>query len=193
LKSIDAEFDYDSSKLTFSSYDPPPGWSTVSVNDLGNKIDIKIQYNTSNSTQPLNLGTANFIPRLHTGSLTTLPLIYLVLNTSGGQVPLCIDRQEDDIWAVKVYPTSDVAVDVQSEQDIQVFPNPADNELWIQNSVDAPAFVVLSDALGRELLSTSIPENSTGKLDLESLASSSYILTCHVNDRTFIRRVAKLR
>jgi photosystem II stability/assembly factor-like uncharacterized protein len=193
LKSMDAQFSYDSSQLSFSSYNPPADWSTISSQNLGNAIEINIRNVSSLAAHPLDLGTANFLPRLHTSSLTKLPLTYLVLNTSGGQIPLCIDRQEDDIWAIEVYPTSDVAKDNAQEQDIQVFPNPADNELWIRNSTNSPALVKLSDALGRELLSESVPENSTGRLDIESLPSSSYILTCHVNDRTFIRRVAKLR
>ena len=193
LRSIDAQFSFDSSQLTFSSYDPPSGWSRTSSVNLGNAIEINVANVSSSATQPLDLGTANFLPRLHTGSLTTLPLTYLVLSTSGGQIPLCIEREEDDIWGIEVYPTSDVTENTQADQDIQVYPNPADNELWIQNSANAPAMVTLSDALGRELISETIPENTTGKLDIESLASSSYILTCHVNDRTFIRRVAKLR
>jgi len=193
LQSADLEFSFDSSRLAFSSYAPPSGWSTISAVDLGNAIEVKIQDVSSSPTKPLDLGTANFLARKNTTSLTKLPIDYLVLDTKNGQLPLCVERQEDDIWAIEVYPTSDVTQNLEDEQDIQVFPNPADNELWIRNSAEAPAFVVLSDALGRVLLSQTVPENTTGKLDIESLPSSSYILTCHVNDRTFIRRVSKLR
>ncbi len=100
----------------------------------------------------------------------------------------------DDINVVK--PS---ALSVEQEKaplDVEVFPNPAENELFYRVKDEASFSYSLKDASGRTLISEEMPKNSGGerhRIDVKGLSAGLYFLHFHRDDRADLIRKVILR
>jgi|GEM_PF-5642783 hypothetical protein len=72
----------------------------------------------------------------------------------------------------------------ENVEPISIYPNPAQNELYVslpENNAD----LVIYNYLGINLLQTKI-DNGTGKFDISTLGSGIYFLTTTTNNKTYI-------
>jgi hypothetical protein len=65
---------------------------------------------------------------------------------------------------------------IQKASGIEVFPNPANENLFLQNKSEVKIPAYLSDANGRILLQFKLQASSTQSIPVDNLASGMYIL-----------------
>jgi hypothetical protein len=194
ITSIQATYTWDSSVVSFASYLPPAGWLVSSLTSHGNAVDFSIQNVNSSATHPLNLGTALFRPRTSQQAASWVELPSLVLGIGGQAVSLCVSDNEDNHWAVKTLGVqSGVAEVPSSEQDITVYPNPAGDELFVQNTNSSEIQITIYDAIGKSVASRNVLPASTTSIGMGSLARGSYLCVSHIGDRIVTRKINKVQ
>ncbi len=196
ITDIQATYSWDSSVASYGGYLQPSGWTVTSLASHGNSVDIDIQNTASTPTQPMNLGTALFRP--HTTQLATswVELPSLVIDVGAQSLSLCVTDNEDNHWAIKTLGTlSGVAesAPLPDGDGISIYPNPAGDELFVQNTNESGTQIVIYDAIGRSVATGNVFPSSTASIDIESLARGSYMLVCHIGDRMITRRISKIQ
>ena len=142
ITDIQATYSWDSSVVNYASYLPPAGWLISSINHGGNSASFDIQNNASSVTQPLDLGTALFRPSSTQLSSTWVEMPSLVIDVGNRMLTLCVTDNEDNHWAVKTLGVfSGVSEVPVTTQNISIYPNPADDELFVQNTSEVPASI----------------------------------------------------
>ncbi len=186
LTDIQGTFAFDSSVVTFEAYLPPAGWSATSFANHGNAVDFSIHKISATPTQPLDLGTALFMPAKAELATTWVTLPRFAIEVGGQALSLCVSDNEDSHWSVKTLgEQSDVTMapeanrDGRSPHDLTVYPNPAANQLFLHNPLDHAMEVTIYDAIGRVELSTEVPALSTGTVSLASLPRGTYLVSGH--------------
>jgi hypothetical protein len=117
-----------------------------------------------------------------------------VIDVGSRSIPLCVTDNEDNHWAVKTLGVLDLVSEptpLTLGEDISIYPNPADDELFVQNTSEVPASIELYDEIGREILSVNTEASSTSTIDIASLPNGDYFLVCHVGGRTVIKNITK--
>lgn len=76
-----------------------------------------------------------------------------------------------------------------TELAIQLFPNPAQNSVWVKNNSTLVSKIALLDALGNVVQSKNVSENSTLELKIENLKSGLYFCQIQQGEK---RRIVKL-
>jgi photosystem II stability/assembly factor-like uncharacterized protein len=192
ITSIQASYSWDSSVVSSDSYIPPAGWSLTSLASHGNSVDIGIQNSGSTPMQPLDLGMALFRPHTTQLATTWVELPSFVIDVGSQSLSLCVTDNEDNHWAVKTLGVLSGVAEVQATtQDISIYPNPAEDELFVQNRNEFIASIEMYDEIGREVLSANATPSATSSIDIASLPSGAYFLVCHIGDRTEIKNITK--
>jgi photosystem II stability/assembly factor-like uncharacterized protein len=196
LHDISCTYSFDSSVVVFLAYLPPNGWTLSSFLNHGNSVDFGI-HNLSSTTpgQPVNLGTAVFLPAHPMLETSDVTLTNLIMDIGNQSVAPCIAEDEDQHWSVKVLVTDGVNASESASQanNLSIYPNPTENELFVQNPNLYPVSIAFYDVVGREVLSASVAEGSTASIDLESLAQGSYVMACHTGVGIIVRRIIKIK
>jgi len=201
LNDIQGTFAFDSSIVSFESYTPPAGWTITSLLNRGNAVDFGIHKVSGQATQPLDLGTARFLPNTTQLATSWVTLPRFVLDIGKQAVSLCVTDNEDSHWAVKtlgaesgVAPQSAPTTRESTTQDeISIYPNPAENEFFVRNTNAHSARITVYDAIGRTVASANISAATTGTIDIAQLARGSYVVVCQVGDHMVVRRLDKAR
>ncbi|HEX5315704.1 MAG TPA: T9SS type A sorting domain-containing protein, partial [Candidatus Kapabacteria bacterium] len=195
LNSISASYSWDSSVVSYAGYQPPAGWATTVLLSHGNSLDFSIQNGAATASNPLDLGIALF--RSHTKELATswVTLSTLKMQIGEESISACVTDNEDSHWSVK-------SLGVQSgveekatilQKGISIYPNPAENKVFVRNANASLAILSIYDEIGRTVASARVESASTGNIDIESLAPGSYIVVCYVNDQIVTQRLDKVR
>jgi hypothetical protein len=181
LTDISATYTWDSSIVSNAGYLQPNGWTLTSLASHGNSVDIDIQNNASSPSQPLNLGTALFRPKTTQLAATWVRLPKLDIDVGGQMLSLCVTDNEDSHWAVKALGAMSGVAESGSGtggtpvlQNIFMYPNPAENELSIENSGANVASVTIYDAIGRVVTRASVAAGITKSLDVHSISPGVY-------------------
>jgi photosystem II stability/assembly factor-like uncharacterized protein len=192
ITEIQATYSWDSSVAKYAGYNAPPGWILNGLANHGNTADINIQNSGSTAAQPLDLGTALFRPATMQLSSSWVELPRFVIDIGNKSISLCVTDNEDNHWAIKTLGAQSGVAEVPSiTEDISVYPNPAEDELFVQNTSELPASVKLYDEIGREVLSVNVEPSSTSPMDIHSLPSGAYFAICFVGGRTEIKNISK--
>ena len=88
-------------------------------------------------------------------------------------------------------PDSDFTVgiqDIHAFNPISVYPNPANDVVFITSTVQSGSEISLADLQGKELIATKLNFEKTS-LDVSQIASGLYFLTIRMQERTFTRKV----
>ncbi len=195
---IQATFAFDSSVVGFQSYSAPAGWLLSSLTSHGNSVDFSVHKTSGAATRPLEIGTALFSPNSQTLATSWVTLPRFVIEAGGQAISLCVSDNEDSHWSVKsLGEQSDVtkapSPGSMPNADLVVYPNPARSDCFVYNPNVSTALVTLYDVTGRSVASTSVSGHSTSTLDMESLASGSYILIDQVAGRIATYQISKIR
>jgi hypothetical protein len=103
------------------------------------------------------------------------------LSSLTGFISLCVTDNEDNHWAVKTLgvlsgvAASPLPLSLLSEG-FYLYPNPAEDELFIRNSGEASAAITMYDAIGRIMGTGNADAESTATLDTHTLASGVYFV-----------------
>ncbi len=182
ITEIQATFSWDSSVVSEYGYIQPPGWALKSLSSNGNSESFVIQNKSSVATQPLDLGTALFSPistQLATG---WVELPSLVIDIGSQQLLLCVTDNEDNHWSVKTLGVLSRVAErgtggtpaLQGGEELEIYPNPAEDELFIQNPNEFSLSIEIYDAIGREVLSATGAPASTTTIATQSLQDGVY-------------------
>jgi len=196
LHDISGTFSFDSSVVNFAAFFPPSGWTLTSIMNRGNAVDFGIHNISSKSPRtPMDLGTAQFLPVYDKLQTSDVRLTSIVLDIGKQSIAPCVTDDEDQHWSVKVLVADGVNSigDASRTNSLSIYPNPAGDELFVQNSNPEVVSISLYDAIGREVLSSNVSAASTQTLEMQSLPSGSYVLVGHVGDGVIIRRISKIR
>jgi hypothetical protein len=196
LTDIQATYSWDSSVVKYAGYNAPSGWTLNGLANHGNALDIDIQNTGSSPTQPLDLGTALFRPATMQLATTWVELPSFVIDVGSQSISLCVTDNEDNHWAVKTLGEPSVVAETTPlpERDgIAMYPNPAGDELFVQNANESGTQIVIYDAIGRSVVTGNVPPSSTASFEIAWLASGSYMLVCHIGDRTVTRNIIKMQ
>ncbi len=175
ITDIQFTFTWDSSVVSEDDYVPPSGWKLTSLTGNGNSESIEIQNKSSVATQPLNLGTALFLPDSTQLATGWVELPSLVIDIGSQPLSLCVTDNEDNHWSVKTLGVMSGVTEVPViTQDISVYPNPAEDELFVRNANEFPLSIEMYDAIGREVLSATGASSSTTTLATQSLQNGVY-------------------
>jgi hypothetical protein len=196
ITEIQATYSWDSSVASYGGYLQPSGWTVTSLSSHGNSVDIDIQNTSSSPTQPIILGTALFRP--HTTQLATswVELPNLVIDVGSQSFSLCVTDNEDNHWAIKTLGILSGVAEPATPligDGISIYPNPAGDALFVQNTTESGTQIVIYDAIGRSVATGNVLPASEASIDISSLASGSYLLVCHIGDRTVIRNISKIQ
>jgi Secretion system C-terminal sorting domain len=192
ITEIQATYSWDSSVAKYAGYNAPSGWILNGLANHGNAANIDIQNSGSTATKPLDLGTALFRPASTQLATSWVEIPSLVIDVGNQAISLCVTDNEDNHWAVKTLGIRSGVVEVPTiTEDISIYPNPADDELWVQNTNELPASIVIYDVIGREVTSANAAPSSTSSIDIASLPSGAYFLVCHIAGRTETKHITK--
>ncbi len=181
LTDIQASYTWDSSVVSYTTYLIPSGWSLSSLTGLGDSVAFEIRKSNATVTQPLDLGTALFQPNSENLATTWVELPSLVMKVGGKNISLCVTDNEDNHWAVKTLgvlsgvAASPLPLSLLSEG-FYLYPNPAEDELFIRNSGESSAAITMYDAIGRIMGTGNADAESTATLDTHTLASGVYFV-----------------
>ncbi|HWF44756.1 MAG TPA: kelch repeat-containing protein [Candidatus Kapabacteria bacterium] len=182
FQTISGTYAWDSSVVQFAGYLPPNGWTVTGLTSHGNSEDISIQNISSQPTHPLSIGTALFLPRVHTAASRSVALAGLSFNIGDKTLSQCISANEDGIWSVYILgdegvtrlagETSSISIqsiEMESGKVEVVYYAP-----WL--SSNKPRFEVY-DMLGRCVSVTeNNPEATTISIDVHQIPSGAYLL-----------------
>ncbi len=192
ITAIQATYSWDSSVVKYAGYLPPSGWILNGLANHGNSVDIDIQNNAPSPTAPLDLGTALFRPTSNQLATTWVELPSLVFDIGTQTLSLCVTDNEDNHWAVKTLGVeSGVSTFTLPSEDIRFYPNPASNELYVQNASSDRISVMVYDEIGRIMMSISVEPSATNSISLESLPSGPYFFVSNANGHTETRCITK--
>ncbi len=136
LTDILATYSWDSTVVSYVSYQPPSGWNVTSVIPRGNAADIAIHNVSSTASSPLVLGTALFQPNQDQPATSWVKLPRLTF-IAGQNIPLCTSEEEDSHWSVATLGIrSGVALVPTPNTLLSVYPNPSDGNVWISSNSD---------------------------------------------------------
>ncbi|HET6402227.1 MAG TPA: T9SS type A sorting domain-containing protein [Candidatus Kapabacteria bacterium] len=178
LTDISATYAWDSSIVSCVTYQPPPGWMLTSLLNRGDAVDFSIHNSGSTAAMPLALGTSLFQPASTTLQTSWVTLPNLAIRAGGQTLSLCVTYNEDNHWSVKTLGTSPSSVRVAGtppSTQIEIYPNPVGNELFVRNPGVDVAAVTIYDALGRAVARASIAARVTATLGVHSISSGVYI------------------
>jgi hypothetical protein len=196
LHDISATYSFDSSVVSFFGYLPPNGWVLNSLVNNSNSVDFSIHnFSSKSPSQPLDLGIAVFMPAYAQLETSDVTLTNFIMDIGNQTVAPCVTDDEDQHWSVKVLVTDGVSEAENStlENSLAIYPNPAGDELFVQNSNELPVSITLYDAIGRAVLSANAMGSSTTTLEIQELPSGSYMLVWHIGDNVITKRVSKIR
>ncbi len=196
LNDIQAIYSWDSSVAKYAGYNAPSGWTLNGLANHGNSVNIDIQNSGSTPTQPLDLGTALFRPATTQLATSWVELPSFVIDVGSQSISLCVTDNEDNHWAVKTVGTLSIVASPDPApvgDGISVYPNPAGDELFVQNTNESETRIAIYDAIGRSVITGSVLASSTASIDIASLVMGSYVLVCHIEDRTIIRSISKIQ
>ncbi len=175
ITEIQATYSWDSTVVSEDDYLPPTGWSVKSLSGSGNTESFVIRNVSSVATQPLNLGTALFLPistQLATG---WVELPSLIIDAGNQALSLCVTDNEDNHWSVKTLGVQSSVAEVPViTQDLSIYPNPATDELFVQNLNEFSVSIEIYDAIGRVVLSATGASASTTTIPTQSLQNGVY-------------------
>ncbi len=175
ITEIQFTFTWDSSVVSEYGYIQPPGWALKSLSSNGNSESVEIQNKSSVATQPLDLGTALFLPDSTLLATGWVELPSLVIDIGSQALSLCVTDNEDNHWSVKTLGVQSGVTEVPIDaQELLVYPNPAEDELFIQNPNEFSVSIELYDAIGREVLSATGVPAATTTLATQSLQNGVY-------------------
>lgn len=100
--------------------------------------------------------------------------------TGGGLLYYCVNADID---------VSD-GPEVSKDIDVQIFPNPAQDQLTIQCSSDVLQSIVITDATGR-IVHTSATTKHNTQLDVSALPAGVYFVNVRTNDHSYTQKVLK--
>ncbi len=198
ISDIKADYTWDSSVVAYASYMQPTGWLISAINHTDTTAHIEIQNNFSSPMQPLDLGTALFRPSSSQLASSWVQLSSLTLEVGGQAISLCVTDNEDNHWAVKTLGVQSGVTPLtqplpKGGEELEVFPNPASDELFVKNDDVLPASIAIYDVIGREVASGNVLAGSTGSINIAGLAQGSYVLVGHIGDRVTTFRVNKVQ
>jgi hypothetical protein len=175
LSDIQASYTWDSTVVSYESYLPPSGWIVTSVTPLANEADIAIHNVSSTPSSPLDLGMAIFQSNNDQPATSWVLLPLLVLDAGCPSIALSVTDNEDNHWSVKTLGIQSGVTEVPViAKDISIYPNPAEDELFVQNSNEFPVSIEMYDAIGREVLSATGASSSTTTIATQSLQDGVY-------------------
>ncbi len=199
LTDIQATYTWDSSVVTYANYLVPSGWSLSSLSNRENALDLEIHKLSASAVQPLCLGTALFQPTNDELATSWVELPRLVIVAGGKTISLCVTDNEDNHWAVKtlgvfngVDEQGTGGTDAAHETTFEVYPNPVEEELFIRNTLEAPASITIYDAIGRLVLTGTAAAAATSAIDTHALSSGVYFarIACgaDISSRVFVKQ-----
>ncbi len=152
ISDIQFTYTWDSSVAKYAGYLPPSGWTLNGLANHNTFVDINIQNTGSSPEQPMNLGTALFRPSSPQLATSWVNLTNFVVDIGSQSLPLCVTDNEDNHWAVKTLGVQSGVTEVPTvSQDITVYPNPANGNVWIYSSDDLGNVTIeIYDLLGVE-------------------------------------------
>ncbi len=193
ITSIQATYSWDSSVAKYNGYLAPPGWTLTSLTSHGNAVSFGIKNAGSTSSAPLNIGTALFTAAATQPATSWVLLPSLVIDAGTQAHSICTTEDEDNHWVVQSFgASSGVAVPTPLTEELLVYPNPAGDELFVQNTNASAAQIVIYDAIGRAVATGNVLASSTASMDISLLTPGSYVLVCHIEDQTIVRRISKV-
>ncbi len=150
ITSIQLTYSWDSSVVSYAGYMPPADWTLTSLAGRGDAEDIQIQNNASKPTLPTDLGMALFYPRSTGLTSTWVELPRFLIDIGNKTISLCVTDNEDNHWAVKTLGVlSDVEEVPSATQNISIYPNPAEGNVWIYSNNDLGSVTIeVYDMLG---------------------------------------------
>ncbi len=196
ISDIQATFAFDSSVVRFSSYNPPAGWTMTSLANRGNAVDFGIQKISAAASNPMDLGTALFLPNTTLLATSWVTLPRFVIDVGGKSLSLCVTDNEDSHWAVKTLGAQSGVAPRRApttRDEISIYPNPAESEFFVRNANAHPVRITMYDAIGRTVATADVGAASTGTINIESLPRGSYVVVCQEGDRMVVRRLDKSR
>jgi photosystem II stability/assembly factor-like uncharacterized protein len=196
LHSISGTISFDSSVVNFAAYFPPSGWTLSLLLNRGDAVDFGI-HNLSSTipSQPVDLGTVLFLPSHERLATSDVSLANLVMNIGTQAIAPCVVQDEDQHWSVKVLVADGVneAESASQQNSLSIYPNPAGDELFVQNSNSLPVSITLYDVIGRAVLSANAVGSSTTTFEMQVLPSGSYMLVGHIGDSVITKLLSKIR
>ncbi len=185
---------FDGTVVSVMQYLPPVPWTVVSFTAHTNSFDFEIRNNTKRAQNPLFLGTALFRPKSSVLATSWVTMSQLLIRIGNQMSSLCVTDNEDNHWAVKTLGEPSGVTEIPPpDNNISIYPNPAGDELFVQNTNESGTQIVIYDALGRSVATGSVLPLSTATIDISSLASGSYLFVCHIGNRTITRNISKIQ
>ncbi len=191
---IQGTCDFDHTVVSAVGYVPPVPWTLTSFTPHTSTFDFEIHNSTGKGKNPFDLGTALFSPRSSELATSWVTVSKLLIRVGTQTYSLCVTDNEDNHWAVKTLGIlSGVTLsNTAPEADkLLVYPNPAGDEVFVQNPSEFPASIAVYDVIGREVASASAAGASTSSIAIESLPRGAYVLICHIAGRTETKRITK--
>jgi photosystem II stability/assembly factor-like uncharacterized protein len=179
IHDISGTYAFDSSVVIYSEYIPPSGWTLASLLNHGNSVDFGIHNQSSKSpSQPMDLGIAEFLPTYARLETSDVNLTNFIMDVGSQSITPCVTEDEDQHWSVKVLVTDDVAASdgaIQTDS-LSIYPNPAGDEVFVQNPNASAVLITIYDAIGRAVVTGSVLPSSTASFNIQSLAQGVYFL-----------------
>jgi hypothetical protein len=192
IQDIHATYSWDSSVVKYAGYLAPAGWTLNGLANHDNSVDIDLQNSGSTALNPMVLGTALFRPASTVLATSWVELPNFVLDIGSQHLSLCVIENEDNHWAVKALgEPSDVAETPTSLDNISIYPNPASNDVFVENGSGNNIHIAVYDELGRSVASAEALASSITSVNIESLIPGSYLFVYQVSGRTVVRKIIK--
>jgi hypothetical protein len=192
LHDISATYSFDSTVVSYYAYIPPSGWISNTISNRGNAVDFTIHKVSSPSpSQPMDLGAAEFLPSYPLLETSDVSLTRFVMDIGNQSISPCVSEDEDQHWSVKVLVTDGVNAAQSQTNSLSIYPNPAGDELFVDNPDAENISITFYDAIGRAVLSANASGGMTTGIDVSSLPPSAYMVVCHERGGTVVRRIIK--
>ena len=193
LTGIEATYSWDSSIVRSVAYFPPNGWSLNSLQAHANSEDVSIFKISAAASNPLELGIALFQPVANELATTWVSLPRFVLNMGNSSVSLCVTQNEDSHWSVKDLGASGVGLVPSSNENLTLYPNPANGNVWISSSADLGTVTIqVYDMLGIEHSRAQVNMMKSESMELSlPPADGIYTVVVHFALGTFNLRVIR--
>jgi photosystem II stability/assembly factor-like uncharacterized protein len=179
------------SSLTFVSYNTPKGWTTQwYTNILSAHVAFNIRKISATASDPIDLGFVRMRVVAKEPVLSRLTPDSLRVQVGNLALSPCIMAPEDHEWSVQVVEKS--GVESSGNREISIFPNPAMNDVAIENPTGYFCNVKVVNALGMEMASIELAPTSRSQLNLSKIPSGTYEFILSTPQRTISRRVVVL-
>ncbi|PQJ14289.1 T9SS type A sorting domain-containing protein [Nonlabens tegetincola] len=130
------------------------------------------------SAAPVNADGSAFLPRIVSNGQAALLIVYKAEDTSSGSMMV---NQEYEVYG-QLYGSSTLSLDPNQQSQIEFYPNPSKDFIFIEGNGDVEKSVTISSLSGTQLLQHHEINQNLTKIDISNLATGVYFLTVTSNN-----------